>query len=149
MDGEVAVAELPRLADVLSDRNGAVSYRIDGTLGAERKPMLHVAAHGKLNLRCQRCLEALTWNMAVDSRLQLIRAGQAIPDEELENDESDALEIGGEIDVLALIEDEILLAMPLAPRHERCGLPNPGGDTDKKSPFAVLAALRGNTGGKA
>ncbi len=143
------MAKFTRLTDVLSNQNGTVSYRIDGELDAERKLTLHVAAHGKLSLRCQRCLEALAWDLAVDTRLQLIRAGQAIPDEELENDETDALEVEGEIDVLALIEDEILLAMPLAPRHERCGLPNPGGDTDEKSPFAVLAALRGDTGSKA
>ncbi len=147
INGEAAAGGFPRLADLLSGSGGPVSYRIDGMLDAERRPALQLAVRGKLDLRCQRCLGELAWDCVVDTTLQLVRAGQAIPDEELENDEADAFEVEGEVGVMALIEDEILLAMPLAPRHERCELPARDGGPGEKSPFAVLASLRGGNGG--
>ena len=56
----------------------------------------------------------------------------------------DAIELDGELDVLALVEDEILLALPIAPRHQVCDAPQPEGGTSKESPFAALASLRGS-----
>jgi uncharacterized protein len=66
-----------------------------------------------------------------------------LPKDELENDEVDVIEVGAgdRLDVLALIEDEIILALPLAPRHESCGLPRTDCGAGRESPFAVLAGL--------
>src|SRR5690606_35744859 len=93
-------------------------------------------------LACQRCLGPLEHAFERVSMLRLVRAGTPIGDEELELDEFDALEVGPELDVLALVEDEILLGLPVAPRHEQCELPLPAGGSEKKSPFDVLAVLR-------
>jgi uncharacterized protein len=144
--GEVAVARLGRLADVLTDDAGIVTYRIDGRLDAERRPELRVTAQGVLNLRCQRCLGAIAWPLDLEVVLQPVRAGQPIPDEELESDEFDAIEVGDELDVVGMVEDEILLALPIAPRHENCDSLRPDGGTVKESPFARLATLRGTKG---
>jgi len=42
-----------------------------------------------------------------------------------------------------LIEDEILLALPVAPRHEGCALPGSALESARVSPFSVLASLHG------
>ena len=144
--GEVAVVRLGRLGDVLTDDAGMVTYRIDGRLDAERRPQLRVTAQGVLNLRCQRCLGAIAWPLDLDVVLQPVRAGQPIPDEELESDEFDAIEVGDGLDVVGMVEDEILLALPIAPRHENCDSLRPDGGAVKESPFARLAALRGTKG---
>lgn len=147
MAGKVPVAELGRLVDVLVGREGVVEYRIEGFVDDQARPRLRLVANGRLELRCQRCLEGMGWELALESALQPVRPGQGIPDEELEDDEVDAFEVESDLDVIALVEDEILLALPIAPRHENCAQPRPDDGSGRKSPFAVLAGLR--SGGKA
>lgn len=151
LEGVTAVAEMLRLSDVLASSGGQVSWRIEGSMveGVEaREPRLHLMFEGELQLCCQRCLGGMAWPVQVDSVLQPVRSGQPIPEEELEDDEIDAIELDGELDVIALVEDEILLALPIAPRHQVCDAPRPDGGASKESPFAALASLRGSHSAK-
>lgn len=142
LTGSVPLAELGRLADVLIERDGDVVYEVSGDIGVDRKPRLVVSASSTLVLRCQRCLEPMRLPLRVQSVLQLVRPGQAIPDEELEIEEFDAIEAMPDMDALAIVEDEIVLAVPIAPRHEDCDVPRPSDGAEKESPFAALAKLR-------
>lgn len=144
MSFEAPLASFERLSDQLVSHDGAVVGSIRGVLDPGRGAIIELQLAGKLVLRCQRCLGGIDWDLAVRTRLQPIRPGQALPEDELEDDEVDAFEVDGELDVHALIEDEIILALPIAPRHEECGTLRPEGAASKESPFAVLAALRGN-----
>ena len=147
LEGVAAVADMLRLTDALASSVGQVSWRIEGSMvdGVEGlEPRLRLVVEGELQLCCQRCLGGMAWPVKVDSSLQPVRSGQQIPEEELEDDEVDAIELDGELDVLALVEDEILLALPIAPRHQVCDAPQPEGGVSKESPFAALASLRGS-----
>lgn len=147
IEGRLSVADLLRLSDALASVDSTLEWRLEGSMveGAQgQEPRLRLQVEGKLDLRCQRCLGGLEWPLRVDTLLQPVRSGQPIPEEELEDDEVDALEIDAELDVLALLEDEILLAMPIAPRHQVCEAPRPEGGASKESPFAALASLRGS-----
>jgi uncharacterized protein len=146
--GEVPLAALSRLADQLAktDAGDSVRWRVRGGIDEEGRYRLDLDVSGRLVLRCQRCLGDLSHDLAVDAALHLVRAGQKLPEDELENDEIDAIEVAGELDVLSLVEDEIILALPIAPRHEECGASRPkelDGGARRESPFAVLAGLRG------
>src|SRR5207253_1741595 len=69
------------------------------------------------HLQCQRCLGLLEYRIAVTNTLLLVPRGSNA-DAELDDPESpDAIEADRELDVAALIEDEVLLSLPLAPRH--------------------------------
>lgn len=147
LEGVGAVADMLRLSDALASSVGQVSWRVEGSMveGVEApEPRLRLTVEGELQLCCQRCLGGMAWPVQVDSVLQPVRSGQPIPEDELEDDEVDAIELDGELDVLALVEDEILLALPIAPRHQVCDAPQPEGGTSKESPFAALASLRGS-----
>ena len=147
LEGVGAVADMLRLSDALASSVGQVSWRVEGSMveGVEApEPRLRLTVEGELQLCCQRCLGGMAWPVQVDSVLQPVRSGQPIPEDELEDDEVDAIELDGELDVLALVEDEILLARPIAPRHQVCDAPQPEGGTSKESPFAALASLRGS-----
>lgn len=139
--GSVQVAELARLADLLQDRTGTLSFRVVGSVTVDRKSRLRLEVSGVLMLKCQRCLGAMEWPVAIDSKFDLVRPGQPIPDEELEEDAFDAIEAAPDMDVLALVEDEIVLAAPIAPRHEDCDAPRPVGGAEKESPFSLLRGL--------
>lgn len=149
LGGEVEVAKMSRLLDLLANTAGKLAWRVEGSMtdtgpDGQPEPRLHVQASGELRLNCQRCLDELSWQLQVEVMLQPVRTGQPIPDEELENDAVDAVEVEERVDLLVLVEDEILLALPLAPRHENCASPHAKSGAAKESPFAALASLRGS-----
>jgi uncharacterized protein len=150
LEGEVPLSAFGRLADQLAesaDASDVVRWQVKGSIDAEGRFRLDLDVSGRLVLRCQRCLGDLGYELVVDAALQLVRAGHKLPEDELENDEIDAIEVAGELDVLSLVEDEIILALPIVPRHEECGALRPqelDGGARRESPFAALAGLRGN-----
>ena len=134
---------LERLHDLLAEVTGQVSYRLQGSRGMRGEPLLHLEVTGLLPLACQRCLEAVPYNLGVDSLLELIPEGADMSQDELEDDTRDFLPVVRELNVVELVEDEILLALPVAPRHEKCGLPGAADAGDRINPFAKLAGLKG------
>jgi len=144
LEGTLAISSLERLQDLLADASGEeVTFRIEGFKGARGQSMLHLKASGVLPLACQRCLEAIHFELDIDSLLELIPADAELSQEELDDDTRDFLPVAGELDVAELVEDEVLLALPAAPRHERCSLPGAPDAGERINPFAVLDGLKG------
>jgi uncharacterized protein len=98
---------------------------------------------GSLSVCCQRCLEGIDYPVRIRSLLELVKDGEEPTQEEIEDDSKDFLPAQKELDVVELIEDEIILDLPVAPRHENCVLPDTGGPSEKVSPFSVLECLKG------
>lgn len=146
LSGVIPLLELPRLGDVLLDKSGSVQFSLVGEVGIDRKPRMRLRISCELQVRCQRCLGSMVWPLELDSLFELVRPGQPIADDELEEDEFDAIEATPDMDVTALVEDEIVLAVPIAPRHEKCEAPRPDGGAVKESPFASLEKLRKTDG---
>jgi len=144
--GDIAPGELPRLLDVLGGPEGRLAWQVQGARGREGKLFLDIAVRGEVRLVCQRCLEALPLTVEAASRLLLIAPGSPWPDEDLADDTVDAIEALARQPLIALVEDELLLALPLAPRHAACEPPASGGDRDgaagSQAAFQKLAALR-------
>ena len=143
LDGEVPVARLDRVAESTLEPVGTVAFGFQGERDDEGRLFVDLWVRASLVLQCQRCLEALVWPCEVRNRLLLLRAGEQPPEDELENDAVDAFEAEALTDLLALVEDEVLLALPLVPRHETCDPPVKAGVDEEISPFAVLRQLRG------
>jgi large subunit ribosomal protein L32 len=83
--GVWAVAEFPRLRDMLASNAGEIRYEIDGMHDARGRPALRVKLRGVLQLRCQRCLEPMRFDVDSDSTL-VLAATQA----EIDADPTDA-----------------------------------------------------------
>lgn len=153
--GKVAVAQLARVADMLAGTDGWLDCSVEGVSFAgvlAGRVGLHLRVNGQLKLYCQRCLAEVVFDCAVDSRLLLV-ANEADatewPEDELEADEFDAIPASRELSLLALVEDEVLLALPVVPRHADCVMPAgqelDGGQEEQESepsPFAALAGLK-------
>lgn len=142
IEGAVPLACLQRLEDDLLAAEGDFSVRLQGWQDDDGKSWLRLTVAGGVRLCCQRCLEDIDLPLSVVSRLQLIRPGEDWPDDDLENDEADAIAAEKELDVLALIEDEVLLALPTAPRHAQCQPPQTAEIDYGSSPFMALAVLK-------
>jgi len=143
LEGTLAVSSLERLHDLLVEVSGDVSFQLQGFKSEHGELMLHLEIGGLLPLACQRCLKAIPFNLDVDSLLELIPEGADMSQDELEDDTRDFLPVAGELNVAELVEDEILLALPVAPRHEKCGLPGAADAGERINPFAVLSGLKG------
>ncbi|MDP2826614.1 MAG: YceD family protein [Sulfuritalea sp.] len=142
LERSVALDELPRLADVLVTATGFLSVRLEGWRDDAGKSWLQVDIAGEPVLRCQRCLGGVKFPLAIGSRLQLIAPGEDWPDDDLVDDSADAITAEKALAVLSLIEDEVLLALPIAPRHEQCESPSANATEHGSSPFSALAALK-------
>lgn len=143
LQGELQVASLSRVLDALAESAGSLAYRVEGRKSARDRAQLLLQVSGVLLLQCQRCLDGIEFKVEINSLLELVEDESDLTQEELEDDSRDFLPAQKEFDVVALIEDEVILALPSAPRHESCATPEAGCGGAKPSPFAVLAGLKG------
>jgi uncharacterized protein len=145
--GRWPVAHFPRLQDLVNSSEGDLEYEIAGTKDGFGRPALALSVSGELQLTCQRCLKPLSFPLGVESMLVLASSEEEIETQPVEPEGPDRVVGSREMPVGTLLEDEILLAIPFAPRHERCsGDPAVKGEV-KASPFADLRGLL-NRGGR-
>jgi len=146
-EGEVAVAELGRLESECADASGALRWSLQGGADQLGHPRLELAVSGAVQLICQRCLTPFSHTIAAQSVLVLARDEEDADkiEELLADDAIDVIVGSRRMDVMALVEDDALLAMPFAPRHEACPDqtgPDEVGEAVKPSPFSVLKGLK-------
>lgn len=114
---------------------------------------LHLTANTVVPLACQRCMAAVDVDLAVDQWYRFVATEDIAMAEDDQSDE-DLLVMEPHFDLLALLEDELLMAIPLVPMHEECPVlpvfsagdavlaPVDPADGSKPNPFAVLAKLK-------
>ena len=161
LEGTARLADFPRVAVeaaaeavdmpvVIGWQAQGKRCRDAGLADGIARPTLHLRVQARLPLVCQRCLHLVWVELAIDRDFLFVPdEAQAVRlDERAEND---VLVSAGDFDLFGLIEDELLLALPLSPRHSRCpqGLrppaQNAGSGTqtsEQPHPFAALAALK-------
>jgi len=151
LEGAIEVAGLGRLVDRLSgasEGRDAVAWRITGGTDAAGRMALELALDGRVTLECQRCLESFTWPVAQRTLLLLAHDERELAQLD-EGDEHEVVLAAGPLDVRTLVEDELMLTLPFAPRCARpeCTGPAPAteGETVKASAFAALAGMQRGT----
>jgi len=154
-EGEVAPADLQRLRGLFAGDEGHIHAVISCDLDEQGRTVLSVAVNASISVRCQRCLEVFQRPLDATSKLAVVRTDEqaaGLP-EGLE-----PLLAARDIDLWAVVEDELVLAMPVYSYHEEktCieklagaefaasmadeGTPAKDGRTD--GPFNVLAQLK-------
>lgn len=132
----------------------AVNWRAAAELrphaGGEDAVWLHLQAKAALPLTCQRCMGAVTTELEVDQWYRFV-ADEDIAMAEDDGSEEDLLVMAPQFDLLAVLEDELLMALPLVPMHDSCPVRQvfsageielPGQEEAKPHPFAALAQLK-------
>ncbi|MCX7961195.1 MAG: DUF177 domain-containing protein [Burkholderiales bacterium] len=136
--GAWPASDFPRLRDALHSDEGAIACELRGVPEVRGNPALHLRLNGVLQLTCQRCLEPLAFTVAVDATLLLARSQAQIDAEPFDAEGPEWIVADREMQLHLLVEDELLLALPLAPRHERCAGVRVGARERGRSPFAEL-----------
>ncbi|MBC7803046.1 MAG: DUF177 domain-containing protein [Candidatus Parcubacteria bacterium] len=122
LQGSYPVADFVRLRDVLSSDEGMLEYELQGVREVAGYPALRLKVSGAVQLLCQRCLEAIEHDMRINVLLQLAATQAEVDAEPMAAEGPERIAAGREMPVRDLVEDELLLAVPLAPRHARCGM---------------------------
>jgi uncharacterized protein len=135
------VSDFPRLRDMLATDGGEVAYEISGVRDERGRPSLRLKVSGTLTLRCQRCLEPMAFKVQTDETLVLAANVAEIHAEPASTQTPDRVVAGKEMALRELIEDELILAVPYAPRHERCVAVQADGSKEKVLPFAGLRGM--------
>ena len=138
--GEIDALTCERLAETLaiSGKDAYISFKLIGAAKQLRNPNLHLHIEAKLPVTCQRCLDEMQVQLNLDFNYIICKE---LPIETDENDDTDWLEAAPDMNVQALIEDELLLAMPIAPMHAHDCSQQSMQSGEKPNPFAVLKGL--------
>ena len=114
--------------------------------GGDAQVWLHLKAATGLPLECQRCLKPVDMPLAIERNFLFVHGEDAAAQLDAQS-EDDVLALTRALDLREMVEDELLLAMPLVPRHEACAVPLRVGAIEEAldeppHPFAALAALK-------
>ena len=138
--GEIDALKCGRLAETLlpSSKGAPISFKLTGAAKQLRNPSLHLHIEAKLPVTCQRCLDEMLVHLNLTFNYIICNA---LPTEIDENDDTDWLEAAPEMNLQELIEDELLLAMPISPMHDHDCSKQSMQSGEKPNPFAVLKGL--------
>ena len=141
LSGSVPVSEFARLGDSLHDATGALQFEVKGGRDSRQRLRLHMTVRGKVDLLCQRCLGKLIYPLSIQTNLLVLSNGSEADTGEI--DDLDGVPATAQTDVWSLVEDEVMLAIPLAPRHaeDQCSPAVKAAGDPAASPFAALAKL--------
>lgn len=138
--GEITADSCERLVDILDKNDSSVSkihYNLIGSTTKFQLPSISLSIKAELPVICQRCLEAMKLEIAVTYDY-VISNDEPVA---FDDDDVDWLEASREMDLIALIEDELLMAVPLAPTHKHACQPVKLESGEKHNPFSVLKGL--------
>ena len=145
VDVTVPLKSFTRLLDGALSDEGAVTVRCDFARDAQGVAWLSGTATTSVSLTCQRCLEAVRVELDAEFRLALV--GDEAEADTLPDDE-DYLVVGDNLVLQDVVEDELILTLPLAPTHDDCEMayvPDAAASASedkRENPFQVLAAIK-------
>jgi uncharacterized protein len=146
--GELPIREAGRLAPMLARTEGVLRYRAWFGTDEHGRPSARFLWSATLAARCDRCGAPVEVDVGADARFYFVRTEEELNALPIEPDEAEEPLVGSRsFDLDALVEDEAILSLPLAPRHSRCGddadLEGGADQRSARTPaFAALARLR-------
>jgi len=150
LQAKLPLSDFPRLSELIASQQtkattpvGEIEFTLEGEKNVLGQCFLHLTLNASLVTSCQRCLAemslALTLNF--DYLISNVDA-DTLEDVEAEvGDDFDIQEISQAMDVKLLVEDEVILALPIAPTHEDDCAPVTMQSGEKPNPFAALKGL--------
>ncbi|MFM9915168.1 MAG: YceD family protein [Rhizobacter sp.] len=159
MGGEWPLSALVRLTEAAEGRSAddaatPATWQVRGEMrrigAGSPQTWLHLQAQCPIALLCQRCLNPVRLDVQAKRSFLFVVDEQAAAELD-ETSEDDVLALTRRLDLQELVEDELLLSLPLVPKHAACPQPltADGGDANADAPahpFAVLATLKPRRG---
>ena len=158
--GFLSISDLPRVAEEASTVvsgdgfNWDLETHFEDSPGSDPRQILELGLQGRLHLVCQRCLQDCAVDLDEKRRFVLVTSEAEADDYPLEDEEQEPLVASQQFNLLETIEDEVLLSIPLIPKHPE-GFCEPhasvfGGedgeevDDKRENPFNILKNMKKN-----
>ena len=132
--------------------NWAASGELRTDEAGSEQVWLHLSVDVSLPLTCQRCLGPVDIAVSLKQSFRFV-SSEADAEAQDEESEEDVLALNPDFNLSDLIEDEVLMALPVVPRHDECPVELKlevedadfeTASAEKRNPFAVLVKLQGN-----
>ena len=159
--GFLTMTDMPRLAKEASSVQPGDGFawqmetHFEDSPGSEPRQILNLGLKGCLHLVCQRCLQDCAVNLDEKRRFVLVTTEAEADDYPLEDEEQEPLVASQHFNLLETIEDEVLLSLPLIPKHPEgfCephatvfGLEDEDeGLGERENPFNILKNMKKNS----
>ena len=149
LEGRLAVKSMPRLVAALASDAGVAEFRLQAGTDLSRRVVVSGRIDAVVELVCQRCLGPVQLKLHTEPRLAWVKTDEALA--ALPEEYDPLMSAEGSVELADLVADELLLALPLVPKHEgdaKCrDLPKPKAEAvataeDRKNPFSELAKLK-------
>ena len=148
--GEYAAALMPRLAESTQGIHGDIDVSLDFGTDAQGLRLMSGHARAQVSLQCQRCNELFDSTVESEFTYTPLRANAVAPEVP---EDYDTIEVdeAGEINLVELVEDELILGLPQIPTHEneQCSegtFDQSFGELpvaeERPNPFAILEELK-------
>ena len=137
----ICLSEFKRLQDLCLNVEDSIAFVLRGFENKHKEPCLELTIEGKLDLICQRCTGKLEHTIFLKSDFLIKKEETQLTDFYIDDHaDYDLIEGSVKMDVLSLIEDEIILSLPGAPKHEDVNCYHKKTDEmiDRIHPFADL-----------
>ena len=117
--GTLDARRLPNVADSLApgDDPVPIAWTVEGRRSAEGRPAISIDVEGGVPLVCQRCLARMEWPVSQGTEVLLAHDEDELATLDAET-EGEVILADRPIDAATLVEDELVLTLPFAPRHE-------------------------------
>jgi uncharacterized protein len=144
-EGTARPGDFPRLMESLANGDGELRYQVSARRDPQRRAVVSCIIEGFVFLSCHVSLDTFRHPVSIDDQLVLVDDESGLPPMEEESDTEDYLVVDEPLDVLELVEDAVILALPMMPLKP--GLERSEADTkvqpeEKSSPFAKLSSLK-------
>lgn len=144
LSGQLNIDQMQRLLALIESNQGLVNFELEFSRDDQGNTVIRGSVETTLDMLCQRCFKSMSFDLSGNISLQVvatIEASRECPDQFepllLEQDE---------VRLDELVEDEILLALPLSPLHDtpECHAEEAGNESavKKENPFSVLKKLK-------
>lgn len=138
LTGKINLDKLDRVKDLFEELSGELTYTLVGNIDKTKRPILNLKIYGKIWTLCQNCLEKLMIDINHHGSVAIFN-NESDLDKALfgeEEEYNDGILRNEEFDVLEFIEDEIIMFLPVSPRHESCATLT--FKDDMVNPFSIL-----------
>jgi uncharacterized protein len=149
LEGEIKLEKLERLSSYLVDSEGTVKVSLNFGVDQERIRFVTGTAETTVKMVCQRCMEPVTLGLNAEMNIGIVADDEAA--KQLPRYYDPNVVDGPKQDLYQLIEEELILTLPLIAQHQDCVVKTEYGeiadspsDSEKDNPFNVLAQLKAN-----
>lgn len=144
--GEICLQSLDRRVwshELLAQHDDTIWFQACGGIDRWQRPFINISVRGELQLVCQRCLHAVSWMLDDQSHVVLFTDEQSLDEAMVADETIEGTLWQEEYNLTSLIEDQLLMAIPVAPRHDDCDhILATSTNQASENPFTSLAGLK-------